>query len=52
MGAAAAGPVQPGSYPLVFPVVPGDGAVSSFSLDGLPVRTHEHRRHESQRPKT
>lgn len=43
---------HPGPHPLVFAVVSGDGPMSSFSLDSLPVRAHQHRCHESQRTET
>lgn len=43
---------HPAPHPLVFAVVSGDGPMSSFSLDSLPVRAHEHRCHESQRTET
>ena len=36
------------AYLLVFPVMPGDGAVSCLSLDGLTVRTHQHTSHQTQ----
>jgi hypothetical protein len=33
---------------LVLPVVPGDGAVRSFGLDGLAVQGHQHRCHQAE----
>lgn len=36
----------------MFTVVPGDGAMSSFSLNCLPIRTQQHWCHESQTTET
>ena len=38
----------PGTHLLVLPIVAGDRAMSSLSLNGLPIRADQHRRHQTK----